>query len=175
MKLNVSNKEVLISKTHPFSLNKDDIKIMQSFANLNSSNKSRICSHKNVEDKLHEMFITHKKDYYVRPHRHFNKSESILILKGNADLVLFNEKGDIQNIIQLDEFSSGNIFYNRIDLPIFHSLIIKSNFLLFYEVTTGPLKVEDTEYAKWSPEIGSDKSVEFLNNIKKEIAKKSIL
>ena len=158
MKLNTTNTEVLVSTSHP-------IDFLQNTASLNVSKKSRICSHKNIDQKLHEMFITHAKDYYVRPHRHFNKSESILILKGNADLVLFNDKGDIDNVVKLDEFSSGENFYHRIDLPIYHSIIIKSKYLVFYEVTTGPLKQNETEFASWSPEINSQDVDEFMNNM----------
>ena len=73
MKFNTSNKEVLVAKSNKFNLDKNDLNILKSFATSNISGKSRICSHKNDTDLLHEMFIFHKRDYYVRPHRHFNK------------------------------------------------------------------------------------------------------
>ena len=125
MKLDISDKEVLRATSHPLNLKKKDIEYLQSIALSNITGKSRICLHKNIEEKLHEMFIFHKKDYYVRPHRHFNKSESILILEGSADLVLFDEKGDIQNVIHLENFSSGNKF------TMFFALSNKSDCFVF--------------------------------------------
>ena len=115
------------------------------------------------------MFIVHQKNYYVRPHRHFNKSESILILKGKADLVLFDNIGKIQNVIRLEKFSSGNTFYHRIDLPLFHMIIIRSKNIVFFEATSGPFKRKDTEFAPWSPDQDNPKSKEFLKKIKSEI------
>ena len=123
-------------------MKKKDIEYLQSIALSNITGKSRICSHKNIEEKLHEMFIFHKKDYYVRPHRHFNKSESILILEGSADLVLFDEKGDIQNVIHeeqsrvlVEKFL--NILSNSGVIIIFCSddkdLIKKSNYSVFID------------------------------------------
>ena len=165
MKLNISNKEVLVSSSHPFSLSKKDLDDLCYYASLNTSKKSRICSHQNTSDQLHEMFIFHQKNYYVRPHKHYNKAESILILKGNADLILFNDNGDVDDVIALDELSSGNTFYHRIDLPIFHSLVIKSENLIFYEATSGPLKMENTEFAKWSPQIKSKNVNNFMYNL----------
>ena len=169
MRVDMSNKEVLVANAHPFYLDEEDIHLLQNFASMNISQKSRICSHKHDTDLLHEMFIYHKKDYYVRPHRHIQKSESIMILKGKADLVLFNDKGDIDEVIFLDEFSSGKAFYNRIDIPIFHSLIIRSDYLIFYEATTGPFKKQDTEFAIWSPEIGGPECKVFVNNLMQKI------
>lgn len=169
MKLDISNKEVLRAISHPLNLKKKDIEYLQSIALSNITGKSRICSHKNIEEKLHEMFIFHKKDYYVRPHRHFNKSESILILEGSADLVLFDEKGDIQNVIHLENFSSGNVFYHRIDEPIFHMIIIRSKFIVFYEATSGPFNRKDTEFAPWSPETNSSEINQFVKKIEYQI------
>ena len=171
MKFNTSNKEVLVAKSNKFNLDKNDLNILKSFATSNISGKSRICSHKNDTDLLHEMFIFHKRDYYVRPHRHFNKSESIMILKGKVDLVLFNDDGVVQDLIHLDEFLSGKKFYNRINEPIFHTLIIKSNYVIFYEATTGPFNKKDTEFAEWSPKINTPESKIFMKNISNDITK----
>lgn len=164
-----SDREALKSTSYPLYLKKKDIEYLKYIALSNITGKSRICSHKNIEEKLHEMFIFHKKDYYVRPHRHLNKSESILILEGSADLVLFNEKGVIQNVIHLENFSSGNVFYHRIDEPIFHMIIIRSKFIVFYEATSGPFKRKDTEFAPWSPEINSSNINKFVKKIENQI------
>ena len=169
MKLDISNKEVLKPKFHPFNLQKKDLEYLKTIGSSNKSGKSRICSHKNINEKLHEMFIYHQKNYYVRPHRHFKKSESILILEGKADLVLFDDFGKVDDVIELENFSSGKTFYFRIDLSLFHMLLIKSKYIVFHEVTSGPFNKKDTEYAKWSPSTNSLKKEIFLKEIQNKI------
>ncbi len=60
--------------------------------------RSRICAHKDPENPLHEMFIVHTKDAYVRPHKHLNKSESFYVIEGAVTVVMFTEEGDIETM-----------------------------------------------------------------------------
>ena len=45
------------------------------------------------------MFIALSDETYIRPHKHLNKSESLHVLEGSADVVFFDEKGKITKII----------------------------------------------------------------------------
>ena len=74
------SKEVLVSKSQIEKLNNENINFLISEAKKNRSKKIRLCSHESVCDPVHDMFIVHTKGTYVRPHRHINKAESILIL-----------------------------------------------------------------------------------------------
>ncbi len=46
---------------------------------------------------------------------------------------------------------SGKIFYNRLDKQSYHMLIIKSDFLIFHEITSGPFDKNKTIFPKWAP------------------------
>ena len=92
------------------------------------------------------MFVVHTKDYSVRPHYHLNKSESLYVLHGSANLLIFNNSGKITKKIQLGTLNSGKTVYYRIQQKVIHSLEIKSRYLVFHEVTIGPFKKKYTVY-----------------------------
>ena len=46
---------------------------------------------------------------------------------------------------------SGKIFYNKLDKPYYHMLIIRSDFLVFHEITTGPFAKNKTIFPDWAP------------------------
>lgn len=112
------------------------------------------------------MFIVHKKGAYIRPHKHLSKSESLHVMEGTAYLVVFDDKGEITEIIEMGDFSSGNNFYYRMSGPYYHTLLIKSDYFVFHETTNGPFNRSDTVFAPWA--AAEDNSIavgEFMNNL----------
>ena len=146
------NKEVLHTNEDLVKVSQADIGVLKEQALKNDRRRIRLCCHRDVNDTLHEMLIIHTKDAYVRPHKHFNKSESLHILEGNADVVLFDEEGHVTEVIPVGEHSSGHRFYYRMATPRYHTLIIHSDFLVFHETTKGPFQKSDTVLAPWAPE-----------------------
>jgi len=114
----------------------------------------RICAHPDAGDPLHEMLIVLGKGNYIRPHRHAAKSESFHVIKGSADIVLFDESGKPEERIRLGDYRSGRSFYFRMNRSQFHSVVVSSEFFVFHETTNGPFDRSDTEFAPWSPEEG---------------------
>lgn len=112
----------------------------------------RLNIHQDLDDPIHEMFIIHTKDTYIRPHKHLLKNESLHIIAGEADIIFFDEKGGIINVIQMADYNSGRDFYYKLSKPWYHTLIVKSDILLFCETTNGPYRKSDTILAPWSPE-----------------------
>ncbi len=167
---NRKNSEVYISNQKIFSLNNKDINELINKAKLTSRNRVRFCSHSSTDEIVHEMFIVHPKGAYVRPHKHLNKIESMIILDGEADYVLFDEIGGVQEIIPMGDYQSDKSFYQSTRSEQFHSLIIHSKWLIFLEVTQGPFNSEDTIFAEWSPiESEKEKIIEFMKKVKKII------
>ena len=142
------NNEVFYSKKNLPVLNKKNINFLINKALKNKSKKTRLCTHINRQDKLQEMFVVHLKNYKVVPHYHLNKSESLYVLKGSANLLIFDKNKKIKKKIKLGTFDSGKIFYYRIKERVIHSLEINSKYFVFHEVTVGPFKKKDTIYKK---------------------------
>lgn len=164
------NKEVYYATDKVIKLGKKEIQMLKEKAMSNERKRCRICAHSDVNEELHEMFIVHTKDTYVRPHKHLNKCESMYIIEGSAKVVIFDETGNITGVIQMGDYSSGRRFYYRISDPYYHTLCITSEFLVFHETTKGPFKRKDTIFAPWSPEESDTPNVKkFLEQLAKSI------
>ena len=154
MQLKKLNDEVLIAGDIIAQLARPDVESLKKQSLLNERRRIRICTHNQIDDPLHEMFIVHQRDAYVRPHKHLNKSESVHIIEGAVDVVLFDEGGDVMEVIQMGDYRSGRRFYYRISEPRYHTLLITSECLVFHEITNGPFNKADTVFARWAPEEG---------------------
>ena len=162
--------EVLYPEEDIVTLSASDLEELKRLALLNPRRRIRLCAHRNPQDSLHEMFIIHTNDCYVRPHKHLGKIESMAILEGEVDVVLFDENGDIERVIEMGDPSSGRLFYYRLDKPIYHTLLIRTQFLVFHEITEGPFIREMTEFPDWAPlEIEEG----FLNAIESKVSRYS--
>ena len=162
--------EVLYPEEDIVTLSASDLEELKRLALLNPRRRIRLCAHRNPQDSLHEMFIIHTNDCYVRPHKHLGKIESMAILEGEVDVVLFDENGDIERVIEMGEPSSGRLFYYRLDKPIYHTLLIRTQFLVFHEVTEGPFLREMTRFPDWAPLESHSDSGDFITDLDSKIA-----
>ncbi len=142
-------------KLIPFLLNE---------ARLSKKRRARICFHKSKDDIVHEMIILLLSDCYIRPHKHVGKVESYHILEGSAELLLFSDSGEVENIFKLDHDEN---VYLRVNDEKFHTLKVNSNYLLFHETTNGPLDSSKTIFADFSPVEGSNEAEYYMNGLRK--------
>jgi cupin fold WbuC family metalloprotein len=148
-----------------------DVARLKAEAEQNERRRIRLCAHAGVDDRLHEMIIVHTNDTYVRPHKHVGKSESFHVIEGEVDVVLFDDEGGVTDVIPMGTAASGRAFFYRIATPIFHTLLIRSNVLVFHETTGGPFRRTDTVFAPWAPEDGDASAVRtFLDGVESRIA-----
>ncbi len=169
MKVKAYNEEVVYPDEEIVHVTRSDMETLQMQALKNPRKRMRLCSHQNVEDRLHEMLIIHTNETYVRPHKHIHKSESFHVIKGRVDVLIFDDEGRITNLIEMGDYDSRFCFYYRIATPLFHSLIIHSDVLIFHEATNGPFNRSDTVFADWSPDDSDPGAVrEFMMKINAE-------
>ncbi|BAE48880.1 WbuC family cupin fold metalloprotein [Paramagnetospirillum magneticum] len=114
--------------------------------------RSRLCLHRTPEDPLHEMVIAFCRDSYVRPHRHLTKTESFHVIEGRILVVLFDDNGRVTHRIPMTPPGGDNPFLYRVAAPIWHTLIPETDFAVIHEVTNGPFRAEDGDFAPWSPD-----------------------
>jgi cupin fold WbuC family metalloprotein len=145
---------------------KKDIDFLKTEVDHTEFKRNRLCTHLSIEDALHEMFIVLSKNNYIRPAKHVGKDESLHVIEGCADAVFFDESGKITKVVSLGDYASGKRFYYRISEPIYHTLLIKTDFFVFHEATTGPLRKADTVLAPWAPDENDiDASREFVEQL----------
>lgn len=147
-----------------------DVEELKVKARESKLKRARICIHQNTDEKIHEMLIALAEGVYVRPHRHNRKVESYLILEGKADLVIFQESGEIESIVPMGEPQSGKVFFNRVGLGKFHTFFLLTDMFVFKETTSGPFDPSETDFAAWAPDPKDEESArEFLDGLKRKI------
>ena len=114
--------------------------------------RARLCLHSGPDDLLHEMIIVFHRDTVVRPHRHSVKSESFHMIFGELDIVLFDENGKPTRIVHMGDANTCKTQVYRLSRPIWHSVIVRTEYAAIHEVTNGPFRIEENEFAPWSPE-----------------------
>lgn len=169
MRTKLFNDEVVYADDQIVKISDRDVAALKQKAKINERHRMRICTHRDVSDNIHEMIIVHYRDVYVKPHKHLNKIESFHILEGLVDVILFDDDGGVSDIIPMGDYASGKIFYYRISDPIYHTLVIRSEVLVFHEITNGPFKKSDTQFAPWAPQetdsLGVKKFMEDLSKL----------
>lgn len=131
-----------------------EIDFLKTKARETSRKSVRLCLHKGIEEPVHEMLILHSKETYIRPHKHPHKTVSYHIIEGTGDMVVFDEKGGIVDVIAVGGFSTGRNYLCRLNEVYYYTPLVRSDFLLFHETLNGPFKPSDTVYAPWAPLSG---------------------
>ena len=176
MRTKHENAEVLYADDRIVTVDAAAVADLKRAAEGNARKRIRVCAHRGVGDRLHEMLIVHEFNTYVRPHKHLGKSESFHVIEGDVDVVIFADDGQISEVIEMGTFQSGRPFFYRIADPLYHTLLIRSPVLVFHETTGGPFKREETIFAPWAPEDGQreavDRYLKELNDI--VVARRSV-
>ena len=176
MKTTEHSPEVWIAVDPVVTVTSADVDQLRARALHNARRRMRLCAHSAIDSKVHEMLIVHTPETYVRPHKHIDKSESFHIIAGTAEIILFGETGAIQQVVPMGDYASGRIFYYRISQPVYHSLIITSDMLVFHEVTSGPFVRTESVFAPWAPDESDPVAVKvFMEDIKRKIREKPFL
>lgn len=147
----VFNKEVLFASDPVVTVDHQTIAFLKGQAEENERKRIRLCAHKELQDLVHEMFIVHTRETYVRPHKHL-QGESFHVIEGCADVVVFDELGGVSKVIRMGEYTSGRPFYYRLSEPCYHTLLIQSDVVVFHETKQGPFTPSDTTFAPWAPD-----------------------
>lgn len=169
IKTRAESAEVLYPDESIIYVSAHDIDGLKRLSLLNPRRRIRFCAHSTPEDKLQEMFIVHMRGCYVRPHKHLDKVEALAVIEGEADAVLFNDDGSIRDVISMGPAGSGKAFYQRLSQPLYHTLLILSDFFVFHEVTEGPFLREKTVFPDWAPVGESEESSRYISEIEQQV------
>jgi len=159
VKTRILNEEVLFVEEPIVKIGAEDIARLVQTAGLNRRKRIRVCVHRDITDTLHEMIIVHTKNMYVRPHKHLNKSESFHIIEGEADIIVYDDDGRITQVVPMGPYGSERVFYYRLSDPVFHTVSIRSDHVVFHESTHGPFNPQKTVWAPWAPDETEESGV----------------
>ncbi len=171
MNLRKVNDEVFIAEDAIVRLGDEEIVFLKKQARISPRKRARICAHKTNDDALHEMMIVISADSYIHPHRHVGKSESFHIVEGEVDVAVFDDTGTLSEVIQLGAPASGRCFYYRLSESAFHTLLIRSDYLIVHEVTNGPFDRERTVLATFAPtEDREEEARAYMQRVSAQVA-----
>lgn len=168
------NDEVYVTQDDIAKVDRSDIEWLKAQAAKNTRERVRLCTHLDTNDAVHEMLIVHTKGTYVRPHKHPGKTESFHLIEGSLDIVIFHDSGEIMEHIQMGDFTTGNRFFWRLSSSFYHTVIPRSDTVVFHETTSGPFDPATSKLdASWSPEDGQNDAIErYLNDLEGAILEK---
>ncbi len=144
--------EVYLTRGPIATIGQDEVTFLKSAVTASPRGRIRINAHPAPTDGLHEMFIAIKADSYIRPHKHPGKSEAFHMVYGDVDIVVFDDSGEIDQIVQLSTDPARGAFYYRMSEPHFHTLYIRSDLLIVHEITNGPFRAAETALAQFAPD-----------------------
>jgi cupin fold WbuC family metalloprotein len=122
--------------------------------------------HASSADALQRFIVVALRDSYVRPHRHWSKSELVTIVRGRFEMVIFDAAGAITNRCVLGE-GTANMAYELAE-GTWHTLLPLTDGAAFLEVKEGPYDpATAAEFAAWAPEEGSASVAEFQSWVKR--------
>ena len=165
MNYRTASDEVIIATDGIVSVRPQDVSLVVRKGTTNARGRARLCVHPGPDDPLHEMLIVLDRATYIRPHRHAAKTESFHIIEGELDVVVFHDDGSVRDVISMGPYGSGYAFYYRIMEPCYHSVVIKTPYVLFHETTNGPFNRADTDFAPWSPAEGTPGVPAFMEKV----------
>ena len=150
---------LFVANSDIVALGQNDFDLVKSASESTDKKRSRINAHVSDQDLLHEMFLCIQESSYIRPHKHNFKSESYFVIDGKCDVVIFKDCGEIDDVIRLDSSKKYFSVYCRISKCCYHTLVVRSDFLVMHEVTNGPFDKSDTFYASFAPSEDDAESV----------------
>jgi cupin fold WbuC family metalloprotein len=121
-------------------------------AKQSEKRRARLCMHMSGEDHVQEMVIAFCQEALIRPHQSVNKTESLLVVKGSMDLIVFDTAGEVLNKIEMGPFGSGKLYTVRLSASPWYTYVPRSEMLVIHEVTRGPFDPESTVFPEWAPE-----------------------
>ena len=169
---NKVNDEVFVTSDNIAKVDRSDIEWLKAQAAQNPRERVRLCAHLDTGDAVHEMLIVHTKDTYIRPHKHPGKTESFHLIEGALDIVVFEDSGKILEYIPMGDYASGGRFYWRLSSSYFHTVIPRSDVVVFHETTSGPFDPKTSKAdASWSPEeADTEANTRFMGELDRRLS-----
>ena len=165
--LAIKSSEVLVCTDEIVALRRPAVDELTAMAARSQKRRARICAHKDDSAGIQEMIILINRESYVSPHRHANKCESFHLIEGCADIAVFKDDGAIERVIP---FSQDQAFFYRLDTRRYHTIVVRSENIIFHEVTNGPFVRNATEYAPFAPMEGASDVEAYRRKLDGQIA-----
>ena len=126
--------------------------------------------HQSYDDPSQCLFNAVEPHSYIRPHRHVSdpKDERLLAVRGLMALLVFDDLGDVINVICFGTEKYGNQVAIGVSIPSYtwHTVIALETSSILCEVKAGPFDPNrPKDLATWAPSEDSDMANSYLNRM----------
>ena len=120
--------------------------------------------HERAEDSVQRLFIAAMRDSYFRAHRHPDKWEFSIVVRGVFDVLTFDERGVVTQRLRVGP--TADIYAFELPPNIFHSWLPLEDDSVFFEVKQGPYDAATAaQFAPWAPAEGAAEVVDFVHKL----------
>ena len=117
--------------------------------------------HASADDPVQRFFVVANRQSYFRPHRHLSKSELALVIRGQVEVVTFDDRGIVTARYLVGSGLDG--FAYEMPRATWHTLFARVDGCAFLEVKEGPYDPATiVEFAEWAPAEGDASVPEFM-------------
>lgn len=114
--------------------------------------------HQSLDDSIHRLLNALEPGTYLIPHRHSDKEETYIILRGSLITVFFDNEG---NIIEKTELNpQKGLFGLEIPIGTWHSIVVLEPDTVIFEIKRGPYApLPPEDIASWAPDISDSNGI----------------
>jgi cupin fold WbuC family metalloprotein len=117
--------------------------------------------HSSAADPVQRFIVVADRQSYFRPHRHLTKSELALVLKGQFEVITFEDDGAVTARYAVGSGTDG--FAYETPRATWHTLIASTDGSAFLEIKEGPYDPSTAaEFASWAPAEGDSLVPQFM-------------
>lgn len=121
--------------------------------------------HEQSSDLVQRFFVAPLRGSYFRPHRHLAKSELAMVLRGQIDVLTFDDAGIVTGRHEAGEAREAMGY--ETPSAQWHTLVVMSKAAAFLEIKEGPYDpVTAVEFAPWAPAEGGADVPAFLEKLR---------
>lgn len=114
--------------------------------------------HATLDAPIHRLLNALEPDTYLPPHRHTDKEETYLVLRGSLLVFFYDDQGNVTDKACLDP-TKGN-FGLEIPSGTWHSIVVLESGTLIFEIKKGPYQPSSPEdLASWAPASSDEEGV----------------
>lgn len=120
--------------------------------------------HESLSDTVQKLIVAATPRSYFRPHRHADKTEFALVLRGRFAVFQFDDQGDISHCHVVGE--STGVTGLELAANTWHSWLALEDGSIFFETKQGPYDpATAAEFAPWAPAENTPEVAAFMTKL----------
>jgi cupin fold WbuC family metalloprotein len=144
----------------------DSINELIARAGENARQRINYNIHESLSDPVQRLFIASRLESYFRPHRHPEKWEFAVVIRGLFDVMVFDDTGRVMERASIGPGAEVIAF----EMPpgTWHAWVTMIDGSVFFETKQGPYEaLAPADFAVWSPEEGTPQVKGFVAKLRK--------